>query len=68
MGLDEYTEKQLLAELERRRALRNSGLCDYCERAADTTPCRFPERHSHAHPLDTDDKASLADTGMKRRK
>jgi hypothetical protein len=64
--LDEYTEGQLQNELARRRALRNSGLCDYCQRAPETEPCKFPERHASVHPLDPEPKVELS--GMKRKK
>ena len=47
--LDEYTDAQLEAELERRRWRRNAGLCDYCERPPTDPPCRFPERHKKPH-------------------
>jgi hypothetical protein len=46
--LDEYTEQQLLDELERRRSLRDEGKCDYCQRLGNTTDCKFPERHAIA--------------------
>jgi len=45
MDLDEYDEARLVGELERRRALRVQGLCDYCERATELPPCKFPGRH-----------------------
>jgi len=44
-GLDEHEEGQLASELARRKALREKGLCDYCERAYQTSPCKFPDRH-----------------------
>lgn len=43
--LDEYDEKELDAEKRRRAERRNRGLCDYCERAPTSPPCRFPRRH-----------------------
>ena len=43
--LDSISEEHLVAEIERRKRLRANGLCDYCERSPDTTPCRYPERH-----------------------
>lgn len=43
--LDEYTDLQLAAEIERREKLRASGKCDYCERSNTTEPCQFPTRH-----------------------
>ena len=49
LDLDEYPEKKLREELRNRRRARRKGLCDYCGRAPDTTPCKFPERH-HAKP------------------
>lgn len=48
MDLDEYSEHVLVAELKRRNALRVENLCDYCRRSADSTPCKFPERHKKA--------------------
>jgi hypothetical protein len=46
LALDEYDEKRLKDELDRRQALREAGRCDYCERSYDETPtCRFPDRH-----------------------
>lgn len=33
-GLDEYSEAELVGELERRRSLRRKGLCDYCSHPA----------------------------------
>lgn len=43
--LDEYSENELLEEIERRRTVRERGLCDYCGRKPTTSPCKFPERH-----------------------
>jgi hypothetical protein len=45
LDLDEYPEKTLREELRNRKKARRKGLCDYCGRAPDTTPCKFPERH-----------------------
>ena len=47
LDLDEYDESKLLAELERRKKLRDEDKCDYCGRDVDP-PCRFPTRHAHA--------------------
>jgi hypothetical protein len=47
-SLDEYREDALLAELALRRSRRQQGVCDYCARKPDTSPCRFPERHRAA--------------------
>lgn len=44
--LDEYTEKELKAELERRKDLRDEGRCDYCKQLGNTPDCRYPERHA----------------------
>jgi hypothetical protein len=44
--LDEYTEAELKAELERRQKAREAGLCDYCGRQPSQPACRFPERYS----------------------
>jgi hypothetical protein len=43
--LDEVHEDQLREELERRRAARIAGVCDYCGRHPDTPECKFPSRH-----------------------
>lgn len=52
MGLDEYSEKKLTAELEERRAARRRGLCDYCGRPLCAEPfCRMEERHGWAGPF-----------------
>lgn len=45
MSLDEMSEDRLQRELDRRKELRAKGLCDYCERPPQSTPCRFPQRH-----------------------
>ena len=50
-GLDEYTEDELQAELDRRANLQSCGVCDYCGRAPDTPACKFPERHNAGAPL-----------------
>lgn len=46
--LDEYTTDELRAELSRRANVLAEGNCDYCGRAGDSSPCRFPERHQQA--------------------
>ena len=46
LGLDEYDEERLIAELEHRRKLREDGKCDYCGRSPETPTCKFPERHN----------------------
>jgi hypothetical protein len=43
--LDEYEARELTDELARRETARQAGVCDYCGRAPDTKPCKFPERH-----------------------
>lgn len=43
--LDDVTDAQLEAELKRRKALRDRGLCDYCKRLPTTPPCKHRERH-----------------------
>lgn len=48
MGLDEYSDKELRQELERRLESRGQGLCDYCGRKATKSPCRFALRHCAA--------------------
>jgi hypothetical protein len=45
MDLEDYDERELNHELERRRKMREQGLCDYCARKPDTSSCRFPDRH-----------------------
>jgi len=45
--LDETdTEAQLREEMHLRENRRLMGLCDYCNRRRDETPCKFPERHA----------------------
>ena len=46
VDLDEMEESKLEGELKRRKDLREKGLCDYCERDPEESPCKFPERHS----------------------
>lgn len=47
--LDEYTEKELLDELQHRKILQDQNLCDYCGREKCTEPtCRFPSRHNYS--------------------
>lgn len=46
MDLDEQSDQELVAELERRAALRSKGKCDYCGGDTNATACRFPSRHS----------------------
>lgn len=46
--LDEYDEQELRNELDRRRKLREQGICDYCNKDGSTSPCKFPHRHSVA--------------------
>ena len=47
LDLDEIGELSLIAEIERRKSLRNQGLCDYCESNC-LRPCKFPLRHGVA--------------------
>lgn len=51
LDLDEMSEERLQRELDRRKALRAKGLCDYCERPPSSTPCRFPDRHNRGSPI-----------------
>jgi hypothetical protein len=44
--LDEYSEKELVAELNRRFVVRSRGVCDYCGRSPEAPACKFPERHA----------------------
>lgn len=47
MGLDEYTEAALVAELDGRRAERRAGRCDYCGRPQGAGQwCRMEARHA----------------------
>lgn len=48
ISLDEYSYERLANEIARRNRLRKAGLCDYCERAGGTSPCKFPYRHMDA--------------------
>lgn len=43
--LDDYTDAELKAELKRRVALREKGLCSYCKRSVKLSTCRYPDRH-----------------------
>lgn len=45
VDLDEYQGQKLTDELNRRKALRAQGLCDYCERPTTQPACKFPIRH-----------------------
>lgn len=49
--LDDYTDEELRAELDRRRRAREIGLCDYCSRSWGSPPCRYPTRHKAGAPL-----------------
>lgn len=49
-SLDEYTDKQLREEMQRRIASREMGVCSYCGRHSDTPECKFPDRHQQAKP------------------
>jgi hypothetical protein len=61
-SLDEMSEERLQRELDRRKSLRDRGLCDYCERIPTATPCRFPKRHykniSISDPIDDYDEVA----------
>ncbi len=47
IDLDEYSDRDLKAELQRRRAADEKGLCTYCGRRKGLVPaCKFPERHA----------------------
>lgn len=48
VDMDEYSEAQLTAELERRANARAMGHCDYCGRVPTEPPCKFPMRHGDA--------------------
>lgn len=43
--LDEFTEEELRAELARRTAARERGVCDYCGRLPTEKSCKEFERH-----------------------
>lgn len=43
--LNEIPTAELEQELARRKDFQMQGLCDYCNRTPDTTPCRFHNRH-----------------------
>lgn len=45
IDLNEYEERRLVGEIDRRASLRAVGLCDYCEREPSMNTCKFPERH-----------------------
>ena len=44
-SLEEYTDEQIVNELERRAAAIRAGQCTYCDRPQDAEVCRFAERH-----------------------
>jgi len=59
--LEEFSEEQLIKELNRRYDLRERGLCDYCEQPTAADPCRFPERHTLLEKTrDSDRRLSFA--------
>jgi len=42
--LEEYSDRELEAELERRNKLRKEGFCSYCRKPFDSdSPCRLHE-------------------------
>lgn len=43
--IDEYSQDEILIELERRYFLRARGNCDYCGRSLGAPACKLPERH-----------------------
>jgi DnaJ-class molecular chaperone len=45
IGLDEYPEDQLWAEITSRQDARMKGLCDYCRRRPSTRSCKEHLRH-----------------------
>jgi hypothetical protein len=47
VGLDEFTEENLLAEIRMRKAMRDAGHCDYCNRPNTEPTCRFLSRHNY---------------------
>lgn len=49
--ISEVPEHRLRDELARRADRRARGLCDYCARTPDTTPCQFPDRHRQRDPI-----------------
>lgn len=49
-NLDEYEDKELTAELERRIVARQKGQCDYCGHSPRSKPCRFVTRHLQLSP------------------
>lgn len=65
LDLDEYDEARLVAELRKRRALRELGFCDYCGRPYNTPSCKFPDRHKAATPESADscDSSGTPTTG-----
>jgi hypothetical protein len=53
--LDEIPDSDLIAELATRIQKREEGICDYCNRSGDGSPCRFPLRHAMARAMLTFD-------------
>lgn len=50
--LDEYTDEELAAEMQRRAEHAMEGRCSYCTRSGVEPPCRYPQIHNAAvHPI-----------------
>jgi hypothetical protein len=47
-GLDDYSDEELLAELDRRAKARALGKCDYCLGRDSKRPCGQRARHKEA--------------------
>lgn len=53
LTLREHATSTLWDEILRRKAMRDSGRCDYCGGTAADPVCEFPERHpEHNHLLE----------------
>jgi hypothetical protein len=48
--ISEFSEAELLGELDRRKNLRAQGRCDFCGVDYDGPTCLFPERHAASKP------------------
>lgn len=56
MDLDEYTDQQILNEMERRKEKRKLGLCAYCWRPPSAPTCRYREQHHHPDIVKQEDR------------
>ncbi len=43
--LDDYSDEELMQELNERQHRRHGRLCTYCAQRYDHPSCKYPERH-----------------------